>query len=177
MRAIVLIDLNVCSHHQIERKTVTNWDDMEKIWCVAVLERRLPSPPKRDTASPLGPHHRHHVFYNELKVAPEEHTALLTYPADVPRSVKAKIIQVMYETFNVPSLYLGDQVSERHTDPLNVLDDLITPRMGGVCRRLWLSTPPARRQALWWTSGAQARSSLRSTKVTHKAVHPHKMRC
>jgi actin-related protein len=55
---------------------------------------------------------RHHVFYNELKMAPEEHAVLQTYASDIPQSTKAKLIQIMYETFNVSSLYLGDQVLE-----------------------------------------------------------------
>ena len=36
----------------IERGIITNWDDMEKIW--------------------------HHIFYNELRVAPEEYPVLFT---------------------------------------------------------------------------------------------------
>uniref|UniRef100_M8CE78 Actin-1 n=1 Tax=Aegilops tauschii TaxID=37682 RepID=M8CE78_AEGTA len=63
--------------YPIEHGIVSNWDDMEKIW--------------------------HHTFYNELRVAPEEHPVLLT---EAPLNPKANRIV----------LDSGDGVS--HTVPI-----------------------------------------------------------
>lgn len=84
------------SPHPLEGGLVKDWDGMEKIW--------------------------HHIFYNELRVDPKDQPLLISEPplnskenrektAEVEFIKSSDTLQVLFETFGVPSLCLKDRAS------------------------------------------------------------------
>ena len=69
--------------YPVEHGIVRNWDDVEKIW--------------------------EYAFKNKLKVESSEHPVLQTEAPMNPKPTREKMIQLMFETFNIPSFYVGIQ--------------------------------------------------------------------
>ncbi|GAG89501.1 unnamed protein product, partial [marine sediment metagenome] len=70
-------------HFPIEHGVVDDWPSMERIW--------------------------HYTFFTDLRVDPSEHPILLTEAPLNPRLNREKIAEIMFETFNVPALYVATQ--------------------------------------------------------------------
>ena len=67
--------------YPVRHGLVHSFDDMEKVW--------------------------RHMFHNELRIAPEEHSVIMTESPMTPKANREKAAQVMFETFNVPALYIA----------------------------------------------------------------------
>lgn len=61
---------------------VTDWQAMEQVW--------------------------HHTFFNELQVSPEEQSVLLTEPPVNSFDNRKKALELMFEIFCTPSVYIGN---------------------------------------------------------------------
>lgn len=69
--------------YPVEHGVVHNWDDMERIWS--------------------------YLYTEELKTVSEEHPVLLSEAPLNPRTNRDQAAQILFETFNVPSLFIGVQ--------------------------------------------------------------------
>lgn len=74
---------NSAVNRPYQRGVITNWDGMEKI-C-------------------------RKIFYDELKVAPEEHPVVMSEAVGNPRQNREMMTQMLFETFNSPAIYLASQ--------------------------------------------------------------------
>ncbi|MHA1270951.1 MAG: actin, cytoplasmic 2 [Candidatus Helarchaeota archaeon] len=70
-------------NYPMEHAIVNDWGAMEKIW--------------------------YYTFFTDLRVDPSEHPIMLTEPPLNPRSNREKMAEIMFETFNVPALYISMQ--------------------------------------------------------------------
>ncbi|WMV08585.1 hypothetical protein MTR67_001970 [Solanum verrucosum] len=89
--------------YPVKQGIVRNWDDMKKLW--------------------------HHTFYNELRDSLEEHHVLLTEAPFNTKINRERITRIMFETFNVPAMYVASQavlslLANGCTTDLDILRDM-----------------------------------------------------
>ncbi|XP_071334459.1 uncharacterized protein [Trachinotus anak] len=68
--------------HPIKNGIIRNWDEMEKIW---------------------------HYAFQQLRMDPEDHPVLLTEAAMNPLENRQRMVEIMFECFNVPLTYVAMQ--------------------------------------------------------------------
>ncbi|XP_068618883.1 uncharacterized protein [Battus philenor] len=73
--------LDLC--YPVKGGRIDNWDNMERIW--------------------------HHIFYRELKAAPDDRAVMLELDTLTPLSEKIKCCEIFFETLNCPSLCIRPQ--------------------------------------------------------------------
>ena len=66
----------------MKRSMIKDWESLEKIW--------------------------NYIFTNELKVNQKEYNILISQPINNIKENKEKIAEIMFESFNIPGLYLAD---------------------------------------------------------------------
>jgi actin len=69
--------------YPIKYGIVTNWDDMETIW--------------------------NHVFHDQLETDPRSRYVMLTEAPENPKKNREKMMEIMFEKFNVPASYVAIQ--------------------------------------------------------------------
>ncbi|KAH9652780.1 actin 1 [Citrus sinensis] len=69
--------------HPVNRGMVRDWDAMERLW--------------------------EHIFDKELRVTIEEHPVLLTEPPLNPKINREKMVEIMFEGFEIPATYVAIQ--------------------------------------------------------------------
>ncbi|KAI5640926.1 actin domain-containing protein [Phthorimaea operculella] len=69
-------DLDLCA--AVEKGRIVHWDNLERIW--------------------------HHIFYRELRVAPEDRGVMYDCSSYMPMSEKIRAAQVFFEVLNIPAL-------------------------------------------------------------------------
>ena len=69
--------------YPMEHGQVKDWQAMERIW--------------------------HYIYYNDLRVNPNEHPVMLTEPPLNDKKNKEKMAELMFEQFNVPAMYVSMQ--------------------------------------------------------------------
>ncbi|MFX1255344.1 MAG: actin, cytoplasmic 2 [Promethearchaeota archaeon] len=69
--------------YPIEHGIINDWGTMEKIWG--------------------------YTFHKDLQINPAEHPVLLTEPPLTPTGYREKMTEILFETFNIPALYISNQ--------------------------------------------------------------------